>query len=245
MINNIQYAVNEARAAAKIAHPGLTGRIRELAAEKIFRPILPAAFAIGTGKIVDQNTTLSSEVDLVIYNRDLLPPIMYSERDGIFPIESTYYGFEIKSESNATNMKDAIGKRQQQLTLHHTNKDRYPGNNSPVVWVFFAFDSDLSPGGKSEFARYRELDPSWKDDPIIRVMCIVGRGYWYFSNKKEWIYQRATDTYDEVLILLSQTVNTLMPRILSNSRPKPLFGDYLRPPDVEPDTSEIINQEDK
>ena len=104
MINNIQYAVNEARTAAKVDHPGLTGRIRELAADKILRPVLPAAFAIGTGKIVDRNASLSAETDLVIYNRDLLPPVMYSDRDGIFPIESTYYTFEIKSECSASSL---------------------------------------------------------------------------------------------------------------------------------------------
>ena len=95
MISNIQYAVREARAASRVRHSGLIGRIRELAAEQILRPALPAAFDIGTGKIVDRDAALSAEVDLVIYNRDLLPALMYSDRDGIYPIESTYYAFEI------------------------------------------------------------------------------------------------------------------------------------------------------
>lgn len=234
LINYIQYAVNEARNAARVDHAGLIGKIRELAAEKLLRPILPSAFHIGTGKIVDKHTTLSAEVDLVIYNRDLLPPIMYSDRDGIFPIESTYYAFEIKSECSATNLKDAIDKQRQLITLEHSKKELYKGNNSPVTFVFFAFGSDLSPEGKNEFARYKELDSNWKDDPIIKVLCIVGRGYWYFS-KKKWWYQPATSTFDEVLILLSHTVNTVMPHPYPNNRPEPLFGDYLRPPDMEPE----------
>jgi hypothetical protein len=238
MINNIQYAVSEARNAARVRHSGLIGRIRELAAQQILRPILPAAFDIGTGKVVDRNGTLSAEVDLVIYNRDLLPALMYSNRDGIYPIESTYYAFEIKSESSAGNLDDAIEKTRQIIALDHSQKESYRGNKSPAVSVFFAFGSDLSPEGKSEFDRYKRLDSTWKDDPIIKVMCVVGRGYWYFSAENRWLYQPATSTFDEMLILVSHIVNTLARRPLVSDRPAPLFGDYLRPPDKEPETSE-------
>jgi len=43
--------------------------------------------------------------------------------------------------------------------------------------------------------------------------------------------------FDEVLILLSQTVNTLVRRPIVSDRPAPLFGDYLRPPDETPEAS--------
>lgn len=238
MINNIRYAVSEATNASRVNHPGLIGRTRELAAEHILRPVLPAAFEMGTGKIVDRNTTLSAEVDLVVYNRALLPVLMYSDRDGIYPIESTYYAFEVKSESNAGTLRDAIEKVRQINALDHSQKEHYPGNKSPAVSVFFAFGSDLSLAGKSEFERYKELDSAWKDDPIIRVMCVVGRGYWYFSEKeKHWFYQPATNNFDEVLILVSHLVNTLMPRPSGSIRPAPLFGDYLRPLEEETEVS--------
>ena len=77
-----------------------------------------------------------------------------------------------------------------------------------------------------------------RDEP--KVICVVGRGYWNFNIKdKAWHYLLATETFDEVLILLSQTVNTLMPRPFTNNRPKPLFGDYLRPADQDDEESEI------
>jgi uncharacterized protein DUF6602 len=234
MINDIQYAVSEARNAARVGHPGLIGRIRELAADRILRPVLPAGFDIGTGKITDMHGTLSAESDLVIYNRALLPAVMYSNRDGIYPIESTYYAFEIKSECSACNLRDAIEKVRHVIALDHSKRDTYRGNKSPAVSVFFAFGSDLSPAGKTEFTRYKELDSNWKDDPVIRVICVVGRGYWVFSlPENHWLYQPATNTFGEVLILVSQTVNTLVRRPIVSERPAPLFGDYLRPPDKE------------
>ena len=239
MINNIQYAVSEAHNAVRVRHPGLIGRIRELAAGQILRPVLPAAFDIGTGKITDRNATLSAEVDLVIYNRALLPALMYSDRDGIYPIESTYYAFEIKSEASAATLSDAIEKTRQIIALDYSHKERHQGNTSPVVSVFFAFSSDLSLQGKSELDRYKEFDVAWKDDPVIKVMCVVGRGYWYFSEEEHhWFYQPATSTFDEVLILVSQIVITLVRRPLVSDRPEPLFGDYLRPHGEEAEASE-------
>jgi hypothetical protein len=149
----------------------------------------------------------------------------------MYPIESTYYAFEIKSECSASNLRDAIEKTQKIIALEHSNKQFYQANKTPAVSVFFAFGSDLSAEGKNEFTRYKELDSGWKDDPVIRVLCVIGSGYWYFSEqKKHWLHQPSTPTFDEVLILVSHTVNTLMPRTVVSQRPAPLFGDYLRPP---------------
>lgn len=232
IINEIQYAVLEARNAAHLQHSGLVGKVRELVAERLLRPILPTAFEVGTGKIVDRNGGLSAETDLIIYSRELLPPLLYSPRDGLYPIESAYYAFEIKSDASSAALRDAIGKARQLAALDHSRKDIYRGNNTPVVSVFFAFGSDLDSQEKTEFDRYKEYDPDWRDDPVITVICVVGRGYWYYAaREKHWRWQPASDTYDEVLILLSQMVTTLVrPPFLSN-RPWPAFGEYLRPPD--------------
>ena len=92
LISKIGYAIEEAKSAALLAHPGLTGRVREIVAATLITPMLPAGFEVGTGKIVDNSGHQSDEVDLVIYNRGVLPPVMYSERDGVFPVESATRG---------------------------------------------------------------------------------------------------------------------------------------------------------
>lgn len=235
LINDIQYAVNEARGAAGVHHPGLIGRIRELAAEKLLRPILPASFSVGTGKIVDRNGALSAEVDLVVYNRNLLPALMYSDRDGLYPIESAYYAFEVKSQCSAAAVRDAIEKTRQIIALDHSSKSRYQGNKSPAGSVLLAFGSDLTGEARTELARYQEIDPAWRDDPVVKVICIVGRGYWYFSPQRGWMYQRATQSFAEVLILLAQVVNTLANDPIVSDRPAPRFGDYLRPQNLATD----------
>jgi hypothetical protein len=163
---------------------------------------------------------------------------MYSDRAGISPLESTYYAFEIKSECSVGNLDDAIEKARQIIALDHSKRENYQGNKSPAVSGFFAFDSDLSLSGTSEFERYQELDSSWKDHPVIKVICVVGRGDWYFSAENRWFYRPATNTSDEVLILVSHLVNTLVWCPIVSDRPAPLFGDYLRPSDEQTEALE-------
>jgi hypothetical protein len=230
LINNIQYAIREAENAAHVNHPGLTGLIRELVASQIFAHIMPGGFEIGKGKLIDRNGKLSSEGDLLVYNHSILPPIMYSERDGIYPIESSYYAFEIKSQSTASNIQDAIRKGRAIIELDYPTKEEKNNNRnaSITVMVFFAFGSDLAKNS-SEFDRYAKYDPDWKNDPVIKVICVVGSGYWYYGKDSSWHFQPPTDSFDEVLCLITHIVNSLL-RNPPFTRPT-RFGDYLHPPE--------------
>ena len=85
----LQNAVNAARQAyadaALMDQMGLRGRVRERVAGSLLNLVLPAPFEIGTGKLVDANGTQSAETDIIVYSKSVLPPILYSSRDGIFP----------------------------------------------------------------------------------------------------------------------------------------------------------------
>ncbi|MDL2123529.1 MAG: hypothetical protein LWX51_10695 [Deltaproteobacteria bacterium] len=223
LINNISYAVKEAATAQTLKHPGITGRIRELLVSHLYEPVLPAGYEIGTGKICNNYGDISGEVDLIIYNKSILPPVMHSEREGIFPFEACYYAFEVKSMVSAKQIKDAINKGKKIINI-------VPGNNKhnviPVVLTFFAFNSDLSGKGITEIERYAKYDPNWKNDPVIKAICIVGKGYWYHNqNISGWTFHPPSSDFDEVVDIISGTVNTLAknPAYLR----KALLGHYL------------------
>lgn len=210
LINNIGYAVREAENATEINHPGLVGQIRELLISYVFNPMLPSGFEIGTGKICDRDNGLSYETDLIIYSKSILPPIMYSERDGIFPIEACFYAIEVKSKATASEIQDAIKKGKKILSLNYPKPSGEPKNLSVVLPVFFAFGSDLLDFGLSELERYAKYDPEWEIDPILRVICIIGKGYWYYNyNYKRWVSYPSTTMHDEVIAFISGVVNTL------------------------------------
>lgn len=226
IINNVEYAVKEALNAMQVDHAGLKGRIRELALSQIFAPMLPAGFDIGTGKICDRLGEQSSETDLIIFNRAVLPPVMYSDREGMFPFEASYYSIEVKSKATASQIEDAVEKGRRLTELDYSTKDQEPRNFTPAVLTFFSFASDLSGAGVSELERYSRYDPTWEYDPVLKAICIVGKGYWYHDwENSEWIFHPPTAEYDEVIDLVSGVVNTLIQNPYFN-RPAQL-GQYL------------------
>lgn len=206
--------MKEAKDAAAIKHHGIVGRIKEILISDIFDPLIPSGFEIGTGKICDSNGNQSGETDLIIYNRGILPPIMHGKREGIFPIEACFYSIEVKSKASASEIKDAINKVKKLLSL----------DNVSIVPAFFAFDSDLADSGLSELKRYAKYDSNWEQDPILRAICVVGKGYWYYDLKSHvWKEYPATKVYDEVIGLVSGIINTLS----SYQTRQTMLGQYL------------------
>lgn len=232
VINKISAAIDQSISAGDVDHPGFQGRIREIAVNDLLKPFIPGDCDIGKGKVVDCQGNQSKEVDVVIYNRNILPSLLYSESEGIFPIESCIYAVEIKSTLRAADVRDAIEMAKSMESMRYVS-GIYDEFDKPVqhtlkkaVPVLFAFDSDLSESGKSELERYGELDSEFKSNPAVRVICVVGRGYWYFSeHQKAWIMCPPTEAYDEVVDFLAGTLNTIPDTVISRGRPR--FGNYL------------------
>ena len=165
-ISLIETALRRYQSSTNLDHAALRGRVREIFAENLLRPVLYPGIDIGSGKIVDSAGNLSAETDIVIYSRSTLPPFIYGHSTGLFPIESCIYAIEVKSTLTATEIRTSIDKIKKLRQLRYLYSF-YPLNFvqpfgpacSCVIPVLFAFSTDLSEDGKSEIERYRELDP--------------------------------------------------------------------------------------
>jgi Domain of unknown function (DUF6602) len=73
ILRNIEMAIKEAQDASGVDHPGMKGKIREIAVKNLFTPLLIGQINIGSGKIVDNNGFQSSETDVIIYSTDIHP----------------------------------------------------------------------------------------------------------------------------------------------------------------------------
>lgn len=229
IISNIKKAIQDADDASDIGNNVIKGRVREIALSNLFKPILPGGFEVGTGAIIDFSGYQSPEIDLIIYNKDILPPILYSDRDGHFPAESCFYAIEVKSILNRDEITRSFNNAKKLNSLKYVSG--FYSKDMPiqheiklVVPLLFAFKTDLASDGKTDIERYAEIDPNFKTNPTIRFICVVGRGYWHF-NKNYWIFNPPTGDYDEVIEFLSFIVNFLPDLRLSRGRPN--LGDYL------------------
>ncbi len=102
--------VNESKDASLISHPVLKGNIREFGLGRLISQILPDGWDIGKGQIHDSFGNQSGEIDLIIYNKKIIPPLLFNEKEGIYPIESVLYIFEIKSKSTLKEISTTIEK---------------------------------------------------------------------------------------------------------------------------------------
>ena len=221
--------------ASQLDHSGLRGRVREILTEKLLRPILPPGVEIGTGKIVDHLGNLSSETDIVIYSRGVLPPLVYGHATGLFPIEACVYALEVKSVLTATELRSSIERVKRLKTLQYL-RSFYPLNfpapvgpaASQVIPALFAFSSDLNPEGKTEIERYRECDGSADHSPLIPVICIATHGYWWFKPDepgRKWIKHLSTPEHDEIIDFIGGLANTIPIELIKKGQP--YYGNYI------------------
>lgn len=236
VLQDIKIAMDSFELTKAISHQGLKGKARELFVERLFRSLMSNEFKFGSGVITDRFGNQASETDVILYSPEILPARDAEETVGIFPIESCIYSIEVKSRITSTEIDDAIKKGQALDKLdafYFVN--RGPLSTRPIT-VLFAFSSDLKSGPEEEFKRFKErIDVAGIGSlgvPPIRVLCVVGKGYWYYGPATNdptfgWRQTSASGQYQfaEVLSLASGILNTI--RIEKPQRVGLPFGHYL------------------
>lgn len=139
-----------------IGHNGLRGQIRELFVKQFLIPFLPPHIGIGTGEIINHEGKCSRQLDVVLYNKERVPPILVSGSDtGIFPWESVVAVIEVKSKLTNTALKEAHLNAHSVHDIYSSLDEPWvlvgglkPKENmkspTPIPYYIFAFDSDLS-----------------------------------------------------------------------------------------------------
>jgi hypothetical protein len=234
LISMIKGALGQFVEAANINHPGLRGRIREIAARSILEPLLPEDFKVSiSGKIVDYLGNQSPEVDLIVYSKKILPAIMYGNTDLVFPAESVFYAIEIKSKITMTEIESAhlnakliLENIKYSSGIHDSADSPISHVITPIIPALFGFSSDLEFSTiRNDLTRYTEYLAKHNDIPSLRTICIVDKGYWWLGKDNNWMYLGPTDDHDEVIDFVSGVINTLHKSY--STRGYPRLGNYL------------------
>lgn len=94
--------------ANKVRHPGEFGTYRESITADFLRCFLPQHLSIDTGFIVSSLGDVSKQVDLVIYDPSMTPPLESKQRQRFFPIETVVAAGEVRSEITKQSLDDAL-----------------------------------------------------------------------------------------------------------------------------------------
>lgn len=230
-----QAALTRAASLGNEGHAGLRGKLREILVTDILKPVVPPEVRFGSGQLVTIDGALSHETDVVLYAPSIMMPSLFDDISGFFPIESVLYAIEVKSRLTRRELKTSIKKARAVLDLRSISTEhvvptfddnivaiRQSATPNPIC-ALFCFGSDLIADPSAELARYRSLDDQADTRPLFSVLCIVGRGYWYFADR--WKFCAADSDRSEIMAWLAGTTNTLPQLIVAKGRPR--FGMYL------------------
>jgi hypothetical protein len=246
----IRYAITAARAVQSLEHSGVKGAIREVLITDLFRPLLPADIGVASGIIISAfDQRQSGQQDIIIFNKRILPPILFEQGPAIVPVESALVSIEVKSKLTATELQIAHenAKTVRNLEMLSGTCDAsgkwVDVRTTAVILFLLALDTDLTAGGKTEIQRYKEL--LGEDHPVFGGICIVGRTSWWPTEtviydrpskkyfKKDgtpitgnWLEVPSDNNHSEVLALIGH-IYDLAHRI-GASRGQPPLHNYLK-----------------
>ncbi len=92
-----------------LIHPGEFGMYREKIVSELLKPFLPSKLAVGTGFIITSQNNISTQCDIVIYDKENTPIIENGEQR-FFPIECVVGVIEVKSVLNKSKLKESLQK---------------------------------------------------------------------------------------------------------------------------------------
>jgi hypothetical protein len=192
----IEKFILEGHDCIKLHHNAMAGNVREILVQELLLPLLAEGIHIGSGKVTDSSGNLSSQSDIIIYDRGTVPPILYDDKQGVFPIESVYYVIEIKTNLTRREFDKSIQNGQKLRSL----KGVQPHS------ALFAFNSNLKDSKDSD--RFIQTQKDMLVPLPINIFCVVGKEYGYWD--KVWKILPDTDNNIVIVSFLVGIINTLV-----------------------------------
>lgn len=148
--DDIKGAWDEARV---FDHMGLRGSVREGSVRKFLEARLPDSFAVCSGQATDRYGTMTRQLDVMIYDADVNPPLVRGEHT-LLPAEALLGVVEIKSRLEIKGVREALDNASSVHALRPNDKSFLPfrRRGTPAddglprcFYTLLASESDLSP----------------------------------------------------------------------------------------------------
>lgn len=162
----------QAGAVSKLSHRLTKGRFREIFIQTVLEQYLCPQFGVGNGIVVNQMGDQSSEHDVIVFDRRILPPFIASGTLGVFPVESVLATIEMKSKLTSKYVRDAEEAAKRLRTIH-LEGSHYPEwrKVSPPLSTVVGYSG-----------RTDDFDPRKENDigsiKTLFGICVVGKFSW-------------------------------------------------------------------
>jgi hypothetical protein len=196
VVSRIKKALEDSSVANDYDNQVLKGRAREIFLSDLLIPFLDKSFGICTGIIIDSDGNQSNQIDIIIYNTVIVPPILLKEGEGVIPYETVLATIEVKTRLNSNELKKGVHNAMSIKVLTFRNQEilsplckacldkigSIPEKQSPVCYIF-AFSSDLMNGSESE--RLNECVKKLNDGSGVKItlpisgLCVADKCFTY------------------------------------------------------------------
>jgi hypothetical protein len=190
--SQISLALIRAKDAKEYEHHGLRGRAREIFLRDLLRPFLNPRFDTCTGVVVDSEGHQSNQIDIIIYDKSLLPPILLTPEEGIVPCESTLATIEIKSKLMSDELRKAVVNARSVKALRPQYYEPNPTTEmkTSIICCVFAYMSARKPENESKtlqkYARSENKNSSQVVHIPVSACCVSNDAFtfcsWHDSN---------------------------------------------------------------
>ena len=144
----------------KLIHPGEYGKYREDIIKRFLKLYIPERFGISSGFIINPNDEISSQCDIIIYDKSKTPRIQNYESQRFFPIETVIGVGEVKSTINSeTELNSYLIKLSKFKKMRYGvknsnpyfrpinsnpyNLDTYPADNISTFLICYKFNFEV------------------------------------------------------------------------------------------------------
>jgi hypothetical protein len=247
VVSRIKKALEDSKVASEYDNQVLKGRAREIFVSDMLIPFLDRSFGVCTGIVIDSEGRHSNQLDIIIYNTAIVPPVMLTEGEGIIPYEAVLATIEVKTRLNSAELGKSVQNarslkvltfRPQEILrpLCRACLDRIgspPDKQSPVCFIF-AFNSDLAAKGDEAerlnqcVARLNE-ECETKVDLPISALCVANKGFSYCTDMKSIPPKFKTIQKNEEANVLEFVLNVVNScNVRAAEREKLYLGMYLK-----------------
>lgn len=217
---DIKRAIDTAKAVQAVEHLGVRGRIREILAGELIRPLFPATVEIITGVVADHAGSAaanqSGQEDILVYSTDAMPGGLRVAETGLLPVEACLAVIEVKSVMTAAEVRQSIEHARRISSLrsaYELASEAWPLPSSESratfpIYNVFALSTDLRSGSGPEWERFEQAHSSASQTTSqIFGACVVGSGaaFWYGDapSLKPRQTQSPTSDFAEVMAFVS------------------------------------------
>lgn len=211
----------EAEALRKLNHKSLKGQLRELFASRLLAKFLTVQYGIGSGVIINQLGMQSTQTDIIIYDRRILPPFIEEQKIGLYPAECVLATIEIKSQITngiireyAKTAKVIHDELYNPLYSHYRDYDKL----RPLCSLF-GFNGDTVCKGLNENQIYDWMNKNAK--PLFGV-CILNRFSWLRVTQSQGALRFADENNEETKAFIAPLLDNI--RTISQKRYSQFIG---------------------